>query len=329
MLQQPNRRTVTTVGLPARKEQLIRSMLLAVTDQTFDAWAFSEEIGADVAICEVDSPLASVTVARARHAGRPHCIWLAPPDIAAPSGRRLDDPIVSRSLIALLDEVSSDLGGDVPAAAIRAAAPERPVDSGVPFGSMVRDLLAQGGGARIVKNGIELHLAPAAGQIRLSHELSSAVAQRLLDPADHARVEQPLVPGALAVLPHAARQFELLWLLGLAGGGDRLLAPLTDATPVVLKQWPDFGRLSPVPVHMQLTARLVRRPHTVDELSAVVSASLPDVRAFLNAAALCGLVGTRPTPPYPAPDQPPAAATAPRYGRILRSIRSALGLGGH
>lgn len=206
---------------------------------------------------------------------------------------------------------------------------DHPADAPAAFASTVRDLLTQGGDlVRIVKGGIEMHLVPASGQVRLSHELSDAVVQRLLDRTHPARVERPPAPEALPMLPHAARPFELLWLLGIASGGDRLLAPLTDATPVILKQWPDFGRLTPVPVHMQLTARLVRRPHTVDELSAAVSVGVTDVRAFLNAAALCGLIGTRPTPPYPAPDPPMAAASAPRYGRFLRSIRSALGLGG-
>ena len=80
MQHQPNRRTVTTVGLPARKEQLIKSMLLAVGAQTVDAWSFIDETEADVAICDVDSTLASVTAARARQSGRPHCVWLAPAD---------------------------------------------------------------------------------------------------------------------------------------------------------------------------------------------------------------------------------------------------------
>jgi hypothetical protein len=328
MQHQPNRRTVTTVGLPARKEQLIKSMLLAVSAQTLDEWAFIEEVEADVAICEIDSPLASVTVARARQAGRPQCIWLAPPETSAPSGRRLDDPIGSTSLIALLDEVSGELeDGDEPLA-VPAVVDKRSSEAPFAFATTLRDLLSQGGDpVRVVKAGIELQVG-AAGHIQLSHELSDAVVRRLVDPADSARVERVLVPAALPALPHAARRAELLWLLGIAGGGDRLLAPLTDTTPVVLKQWPDFGRLTPVPVHMQLTARLVRRPHTVGELAAALSVAVTDVRAFLNAATLCGLIDTRPIPPYPAPDGPVPAPATTRYGGILRSIRSALGLGG-
>jgi hypothetical protein len=159
-MHQPNRRTVTTVGLPARKEQLIKSMLLAVSARTLDAWAFSEETAADVAICDIDSPLASVTAARALRAGRPHCIWLAAPESAVPTGRRLDDPIGSTSLIALLDEMSSELHDDEDLLARPSAAAARSGDDGeaeapFAFASRLRDLLAPGGdGTRIVRAGI-------------------------------------------------------------------------------------------------------------------------------------------------------------------------------
>src|SRR5262245_54605934 len=152
MLPSPQMRTVTTVGLPARKEQLIKSMLLAVTARTTDRWAFADGLEADVAICDVDSTLATVAVARAQREGRPHCVWLVSGDDPAPDGRRLDDPIGSSSLIALLDDVSSAMRpADVqlPPAAAMAPTVESKADQAAATGRtaldaavMLRDLFA-------------------------------------------------------------------------------------------------------------------------------------------------------------------------------------------
>jgi hypothetical protein len=328
MPHEPTRRTLTAVGLPDRKEQLIKSMLLAVSARTVDTWDFSDGLEADVAICDVDSPLASITVARARLVGRPQCIWLAAPGIEAPAGRRLDDPIGWASLAAILDEVSGVLGDAPPR-----PAESRPAEASLDFATTIRDLVAQAAPARVIKAGIELHVlpatatAPASDRIRTSHVLSGATLKRLTDPAEAARIERPHAPVALPALAHDARSSDVLWLLGLASGGERLLAPLTDATPIALKQWPDFGRLTPVPAHLQATARLVRRAHTVGELAAALSIEITAVRAFVNAAALCGLVDTRPLPAWTTP-APPSRSTptpAPARSGILASIRSALG----
>ncbi len=167
-------------------------MLLAVTAQTLDAWAFSDDSEADVAICEIDSPLASVTVARARHAGRPHCIWLVPPETTRANRRRLDDPIASTSLIALLDEVSGELEpvvvvGQSPSTAAAFAAissrPSQPCSALDLFATILRDLLHHAGDpVRIIKHGIELHVvsgAPARSACRTT--CLEAVLKRLVD----------------------------------------------------------------------------------------------------------------------------------------------------
>lgn len=361
MLNSPRQRTITTVGLPARKEQLIKSMLLAVRAQTVDAWSFSDDVEADVAICEVDSALATVTAVRARQAGRPQCVWLAAPDTTAPDGRRLDDPIGSSSLIAILDDVSTQLDGPAPQAAATAAAPAvgaspaptAPVVVGPPpaitptpspaaaaaapmrgpafdLALTLRELLQQNSvdTVQVSRGDVEIRLVPATKHLRMSHAPGDAIFTGLVDGTEALRVTRLPDPEAIRALPHAPAHIEVLWRLGLAAGGEVLLPPFTSEHILALTRWPDFGRLTHQPMHVQLAARLVRRPHTVDELAAAARVPVGEVRRFVNAAALVGLVETRPTPASAPP--PPQDATPPpaRPRGLFRSIRAALGFGG-
>jgi hypothetical protein len=329
MLPLARSRTVTTVGLPARKEQLIRSMLLAVGERTTDRWAFADDgLEADVAICDVESTLATVAAARERRDGRPHCVWLATEGSAAPHGPRLEDPIGSSSLIALLDAASHHLAPrDAAAPAIIAVTTPGPASLAAV--ARLRDFLHDmtQGPARFTSGGVELRRVPATRAVRLSHPLTADTLARLLDAADTPVVEVIADADVTAAAAHEASALEVAWRAGLTAV-DALLPPFADDAPVRLTRWPDFGRLAPTPLHLQLAARLTRRAHRVDELAEAVQAPAADVRAFVNACALCGLVAAAPA--AAASDPPPAASQAARstYGGILRSIRAALGLGG-
>lgn len=341
MLPSNRSRTVTTVGLPARKEQLIKSMLLAVNVRTADRWTFADGLEADVAICGVESTLAAVAVAREQRDGRPHCVWLVSDGADPPQGRRIQDPIGSSSLIALLDGVSDLLRPpDVAAVVVPApaAAPATGHRTRLDVAVMLRDLLDQESGDtfRVAADGVELRIVPATRTVRASHPLTDETIARILNPASGARIEWVPDPAGELALPHPLLDVHLLWRAGLAAGGDELLAPLSPDLPVVLSRWPDFGRVPHGPAHVQMAARLTRRPQRVADVAAAVHRPLAEVVAFLNACVLCGLAGSSAsaaasvtgTGPAQRPLSASAAAAAPSYRGILRSIRSALGLGG-
>jgi len=335
-------RTVTTIGLPARKEQLIRSMLLAVNARTTDRWTFADGLEADVAICDVDSRLAAVAVARQERDGRPHCVWLAGDTAEAPIGPRLEDPIGSSSLIALLESVSTTLRRRPAPAATSApvAPPVVAADAGVggrtalDVALMLRDLLLHGSSDtfQITAGALQLRVVPSRRAVRASQPLTDDYLARLLDPAANGgRIERLAEPDRALTLLHAPSDVETLWRAGLVAGGDALAAPLHADAPIGLARWPDFGRLPHAPAHVQMAARLSRRPHRVEELVTAVGRPAREVRAFVNACVLCGLV----SPQLAASREPRPTATAAATARpayigmgILRSIRTALGLGG-
>ena len=160
---------------------------------------------------------------------------------------------------------------------------------------------------------------PSTRHVRLSHGLSDAVIARLLD-ASHVSASNVLpIRTRFAPSPMLHQQFEVLWRLGLASGRETLLPPFTAGHSLGLVRWPDFDRLTHTPAHVKLAARLVRRPYTIEELANAAEMPAGEVRSFVNAAALCGLIEITPSAtPITLPvsvETVRSPATAPRQQR--------------
>jgi hypothetical protein len=312
-------------------------MLHVANAHTADQWRFSDDLDADVAICDAHSLLSGVALARSRRDGRPACVWLTVGDEAAPEGRRLQDPIVTVRLIAVLDSLSGSLPAPRPAAAPpapagtivggAAAGPARRYDALL----LIRDLIDRGtrDPFRLSAERLDIHVLPGIGTVCLAEPLSRATVERLLDPGPTPRLEpvpshQPIPAG------HAVPIEAVLWAAGLAGGLDQPLPTLPPDGLFLLKRWPDFGRLSHDASHVQMAALLVRRRHSVDGLAQAVKRSTAEARAFVTACALCGLIDAELAPieaaDVPAPD-PVHEPARNGLGGIFSSIRVALGMG--
>lgn len=118
----------------------------------------------------------------------------------------------------------------------------------------------------------------------------------------------------------------LLWNLGLVLQPDELLPQVTARGWVQLTRWPDFGRLRSNPSQLKMSALLTSRAVSVEEVFDVVHESRPNVIAFLNACALCGLLADAPVE-APAPAAGHLAREGRSLGGLMQRLRGALGIG--
>ena len=114
----------------------------------------------------------------------------------------------------------------------------------------------------------------------------------------------------------------LLWRIGLHMPPRGTLPWAHHDVRVRLRRWPDFGHLGAHRPHFAIAAHMSRTAWAADDLARASGQDLADVRAFLNACGLCGLLdieaGAAPAPP----PEPPH-----RVSGLFRRLRDALGIG--
>jgi hypothetical protein len=119
---------------------------------------------------------------------------------------------------------------------------------------------------------------------------------------------------------------QLLWNLGMVLQPDDLLPQVKARGWVQLTRWPDFGRIRSNHAQLKMSALLTNRSFNVDEVFDAVGEPRPDVIAFLNACALCGLLADAPVEAAP-----PSVGHLAREGRplggLMQRLRGALGIG--
>lgn len=114
----------------------------------------------------------------------------------------------------------------------------------------------------------------------------------------------------------------LLWRIGLHMPPRDTLPWSRHDVRVRLRRWPDFGHLGAHRPHFAIAAHMSRTAWAADDLARASGQDPADVRAFLNACGLCGLLdieaGVAPAPP----PEPPH-----RVSGLFRRLRDALGIG--
>lgn len=114
----------------------------------------------------------------------------------------------------------------------------------------------------------------------------------------------------------------LLWRIGLHMPPRGTLPWARHDVRVRLRRWPDFGHLGAHRPHFAIAAHMSRTAWAADDLARASGQDLADVRAFLNACGLCGLLdieaGAAPAPPPETPH---------RVSGLFRRLRDALGIG--
>jgi hypothetical protein len=343
----PRERRLTTVGLPLRKELLVRSLLAIVNAKTNDRWSFSDDIDADVAICDPQSDLSEVAQRHSQRSGAPRCVSLiVDGGNAIGDTPTLGDPIRAAELVSVLNAVSKRLPA-ITAASTAARQPEKrtpqpaSTSSAVTgdefrFGLALRDLLALASPQmyRIEAGDIALDVIPAARALLIKEGFSIEVPARLFSANAQMRITPLAEMQARRVIASGAKPQAidwLLWLAGREGPRDHLLPGLPSEARFQLRRWPDFGRLKHDQYDLRMAAHLTRSARSIDELAAASGASTDQARAFVNASALCDLIevrareASRTSRPSPARTSPAPAAGG--FAGILRSIRSALRMG--
>lgn len=337
-------RTLTTIGLPLRLDVLIKSHLKLLNARTLDHWSFSDERDSDVAICAPDSPLSAVTVKRARDTGSPFCISLIDSrQHPLPGTVVLHEPLRVSDIIDLLDKVS---GGAKSSTAIGEASRER-IESPSPaitdhrarFARTLHELMKAGSrDLHLIEAGaIRFCMLPVSRSVFLQERPSEAWLDRILD-ADQ-ELSATVIPIArqqqvLSAFQHRASLIKLLWHAGL--NGAEAASQLDENSMISLSRWPDFGNLRHKPIHLRMAAELSRKRMTLTQLAAITHASMVQVRTFVNACALCDLIGAAPAPTPAAVNIATTSSgvlpidkgmeTPRRSLGFLHSIRMALGL---
>lgn len=114
----------------------------------------------------------------------------------------------------------------------------------------------------------------------------------------------------------------LLWRIGLHMPPRGTLPWARHDVRVRLRRWPDFGHLGAHRPHFAIAAHMSRTAWAVDDLASASGQNPADVRAFLNACGLCGLLDVEAgVAPVPSPEPPH------RVSGLFRRLRDALGIG--
>jgi hypothetical protein len=95
---------------------------------------------------------------------------------------------------------------------------------------------------------------------------------------------------------------------------------------VQLTRWPDFGRIRSNPSQLKMSALLTTRAYSIDEVFDAVGEPRPQVIAFVNACALCGLLSDEQVETA-APSVAHVAREGRSLGGLMQRLRGALGIG--
>src|SRR5579859_3852036 len=102
-------RKLTALGLPAREELLVRSLLKVVNGKTTEEWMFHDTLEANLALCRPESALSSMALRRATTHGM-LCVSVVHEDEhALPDTLTLRSPIRSTDFIEILNRASERL----------------------------------------------------------------------------------------------------------------------------------------------------------------------------------------------------------------------------
>jgi hypothetical protein len=319
----------------------VKSMLELVKAQTQDHWSLTEEIDADLAICEPTSAMTAVTLKRSQTTGSPRCVLLMKSDDPiSPDMSMIRDPIRPADFVALLNSTAA-----TNEAAQRSAASARnepitgtnltPVSATLGafrVAMTLRGLLTHSGKEvfRLEAEQLEFYCLPASKSILLTCENSDEALATLALPTTTIEVTPVAEDYATQLIEDGAERISIdamVWRLGIHGPKNLLHPSVPPNVAIKLHQWPDFGRLQHTPDHLRIAARLSRRSVTIDQLATAVALPMEVVRPFINACALCGLLTSQAAEATAAQ---PASTTSPpppepRSGGLLRSLRSAFG----
>ena len=336
--------TLTTLGLSLRDETLVRSLLNVVGGNTRAEWRFVDEIDADLALCDPQSPFARMAMQKSQRTGRPRCVALLYGDAsAAPLQHAIRAPMRVGELVKMLDVFSDP---DIPPLAQSAVeTPTGFVDghassNGRPLQTqwlvdVLQELMAVDDANRpnaiwrVEIGGFLLDiLLPERRYAFLDHDITidALVDIALSTPVDNViRLDREDVE-TLGVGAATKPLDALLWRVGLRMVPNPSMPWLGKEVSLRLKRWPDFGRLGVHKAHLALAALLTKSRWRIDALVEASGGTQAELESFLVACGLCGLLEIEKVPPVAL--APQVAKRRLGVSGLFRSLRSALRMGG-
>ena len=323
----PRLRKLTAVGLPAREELLVRSLLKMVNGRTTDEWTFQDTLEANLALCRPESALSAMALRRAASHGL-LCVSVVHEDEPAlPDTLTLRAPIRSTDFIQILNRASESLLQHVrpkPGPSSDAMAAE-------PVALLLRRQLMTGGASHvaITMGSFAAVVSFRARRIASDSPLPDEQLLRLgLATTSHCEpLDTEQGARSVAALVHHESLDRLLWIVGLTAPDAVLDAGVPVDGTYALRRWPDAGRLPLEPHHLRMASLLVRQPMRAPELAEASGRSLAEARGFLRACAMsCLLELKSPPASVDAVAAPIVAPRRSRYGELFQSLRAVLGI---
>ncbi|MBB3229135.1 hypothetical protein FHW69_003787 [Luteibacter sp. Sphag1AF] len=278
-------RKVTAVGLLARDELLVRTLLKVVTTQTTEAWSFHDGFEANVALCNPDSALSMMAIRRASSHGLLCVSVVHDGGHVLPETLMLRAPIRSSDFIDVLNRASGRLQVQGRSQESWPKDDERYESVAQALSRLKSERTARH--ARIEVQNRVLVVEFRTGQMAGVDDLTDA---DLVDIA-HSRSFTLTVlderPGDTGTFTHVLDR--LLWLSGLHGASHGEADVLPDRR-YQLRRWPDAGSLPLQSFQLHMAAVLSRQAATADELASRVQRPLQDAEAFLNGCAMLGVL---------------------------------------
>lgn len=317
-------RSVTAVGLPAREELLVRTLLKVVNTKTTDAWSFHDGLEANVALCNPDSALSMMAVKRSSTHGL-LCV-----SVVHEGGRTLPEtltlraPIRSSDFIDILNQASGQLQLHARTRRASAAEDERHESLAHTLRGLATDPHASY--LRVHVGGRSLMVAFKARRIGSTQEVHDDELLMLGQSRSFQLATLDTLPGEadIAGVKAVATLDRLWWLSGLHAVSDDSSEIRLDRR-YLLRRWPDAGRLRLQPFQLRMSAALTRHAMSAGELAAMVERPVSDAHAFLDGCAMLGLL-TEAAPSSEPATPAPAAPRTSRYGELFQSLRAALGI---
>ncbi|HEY5761122.1 MAG TPA: hypothetical protein VIU34_35110 [Steroidobacter sp.] len=318
----------------------MKSMLQLVEGKTAATWTYVEEAAADLAICEPDSTLARAVIRQATQRGRPRCVSLVRQGVTPPEdSETVAAPLRVSDFISMLDATLAAQGVDTSLTTqqLVAAAQAEAVaqNEGFLLAHVLRDIVAKDSQrTHLIKRGnVLVYVQPAQATVLANRDLSPELISELAQTSGGLEVTELRPDEALPAegeLRRHSLQY-LLWNCGQLGTTTDLLPWLPRMARFRLHRWPDFGRLGHKSWQVRLTSILINNAYTLQQMTNLAAQPVANIRGFLNACSLCGLLTHESLATEliveSAQAATPAAKPTGRWSGILRSIRNALHIG--
>ena len=335
--------TVTTVGLSAHDETIVRSVLHLIEGSTREKWEYTESFQADLVLCDPDAALTRIAHKQFHNTGRPVCVEVLK---AGQSRGQLTHfihfPLRASEVIGVLDTAADEIEHPIAHTAAQAQPSEGPAAD-------VRDVPADLHNHQTLT---ELLMAlarrrrdeQAVWQVNLDGkciyvfepERSFAASTELTEQrlADLVRSQKaPALRRVGAIVGNGLRKElaprpidELLWNLGMNYPEGKLQESVATASRIKLLRWPDFGRLGARRSHFGFAALLTRGAHSVEEIVQLSGQPMAEVSAFLNACAYCSLLDCQTFNDAGTETYQSVKVQPSRWSGLVRIMRSALGM---